>query len=105
MQSTVNSRLPKRMVLPEARPMPVGLLLLATKESFGEGTIGTFRGKSRYKSPFLAHQLLLFFASARYRVVNITHSCFEVVLRTTKNTIYYLVSSPSLDVIAPRQVV
>jgi hypothetical protein len=34
--SAVNSRQPKRLVLSGARPMPVRLLPLATKESFGE---------------------------------------------------------------------
>jgi hypothetical protein len=35
--------------------------------------------KHATKSPFLAHQLSLFFASARYRVVKITRSYSEVV--------------------------
>jgi hypothetical protein len=60
-RSTVNSRLPKRMVLPRARPMSVGLLPLAMKESFGEGTIRISKGKAHCKSPFLVHQLLVFF--------------------------------------------
>jgi hypothetical protein len=50
-RSAVNSGLPKRMVLPGARPTPVGLLPLATKESFGKGTIRMSRGKAHYKSP------------------------------------------------------
>jgi hypothetical protein len=54
-------------------------------ESFSDGTIGTSRGKAHYKSPYLVCQLSVFFAPARYRVVNITCSCFEVVLRTMKN--------------------
>jgi hypothetical protein len=60
----VNSRLPKWMVLLGARPTPVGLLLLATKESFIEGAIRTSRGKVCY-TPHLAHQLSVFFAPAR----------------------------------------
>jgi hypothetical protein len=61
MQSALNSRLSKWMVLPKARLALVGLLPLATKESFHEGTIGTSRGKACCKSPFLAHQLSVFF--------------------------------------------
>jgi hypothetical protein len=80
----VNPWLLKRMVLPGARPTPVGWLLLATKASFDEGTIETSRVKARYKFPFLAHQLSVFFAPTRYRVVKITHSCSKVVLCTTK---------------------
>jgi hypothetical protein len=95
----VNSRLPKWMVLPGARPTPVGSLPLETKESFSEGTIGTSRGKAHYKSLFLACQLSVFFAPARYRVVKIARS---VVLRTTNNTIVYPSSGPSLEVIALR---
>jgi hypothetical protein len=70
-----------------------------------EGTIGMTRGKARYKSPFLMHQLLVFFAPTRYRVVKIAHSRFEVVLRTTKRTVIYPSSGPSLEVIALRPVV
>jgi hypothetical protein len=53
-RSAVNSGLPKRMVLPGARPTPVGLLPLAMKESFGKGTIRMSRGKAHCKSPYLA---------------------------------------------------
>jgi hypothetical protein len=98
----VNSKLSKWMVLPRARPMSVGLLLLAMKRSFGEGTIRTSRGKAHCKSPFLAHQLSVFFALARYRVVKIAHYSFEVVLRTTKHTVVYSSLGPSLKVIALR---
>jgi hypothetical protein len=38
----------------------------------------------------------VFFALARYRVVKIAHSYFEVVLRTTKHTIVYPGSPPLL---------
>jgi hypothetical protein len=48
-------------------------------------TIITSKGEARCKSPFLAHQLLVFFAQAKYRVVKIACSCFEVVLQTMKN--------------------
>jgi hypothetical protein len=41
--------------------------------------------KAHCKSPFLVHQLSLFFALARYRVVKIACSYSEVVLRTMKN--------------------
>jgi hypothetical protein len=42
------------------------------------------------------------FASARYKVVKIAHSCSEMVLRTTKHTMIYPGSDPSLEVIALR---
>jgi hypothetical protein len=61
------------------------------------------RGKAHCKSPMLVHQLSVFFAPARYRVVKIMCSCFEVVLRTIKNyknTIVYLGSGPCYKVIA-----
>jgi hypothetical protein len=47
----------------------------------------------------------VFFALARYRVVKIEHSCFKVVLRTTKHTIVYPGSGPSLKVIAIHPVI
>jgi hypothetical protein len=50
-----------------------------------DGTIGTIRGVARCKSPYLARQLLAFFAPTGYRVVKITSSYSEVVLRTMKN--------------------
>jgi hypothetical protein len=50
------------------------------KESFGEVTIGMSREKAHYKSSFLAWQLPVVFASARYRVVKIARSNSEVVL-------------------------
>jgi hypothetical protein len=53
----------------------------------------------------MAHQLLVFFALTRYRVVMIMHSCSEVVLRTAKNTIVYRDSGPSLEVMALRPLV
>jgi hypothetical protein len=43
------------------------------------------RGVAHCKSPFLVHQLSVFFTLARYRVVKIACSCSEVVLRTIKN--------------------
>jgi hypothetical protein len=79
-RSVVNSMLPKWMVLPGARPTLVGLFPLAMKESFGDGTIRTSRGKARCKSPFLACQLSVFFAPTRYRVVKSACSYSEVVL-------------------------
>jgi hypothetical protein len=44
----------------------------------------------------------VFFASARYRVVKIARSSFEVVLRTTEDTVIYHGSVPSLEVIGLR---
>jgi hypothetical protein len=45
------------------------------------------------------------FTPARYRVVKIACSCSEVVLWTTKHTMVYPGSSPSLEVIALRPTV
>jgi hypothetical protein len=101
----VNSKLLKWMVLPRASLTLVWLLPLATKESFGKETIGTSRGKACYNSPFLAGQLSVFFAPARYRVVKITHSYSEMVLQTTKHTKIYPDSGPYLEVIALRPAV
>jgi hypothetical protein len=67
-----------------------------------EGIIRTSRGKAYYKSSYLACQQSVFFTPARYMVVKITCSCFEVVLWTIKHTIFYPGSSPSLEVIALR---
>jgi hypothetical protein len=78
------------------------LLGAATKESFGEGTIRTSRGKAHCKSSFLAHQLSVFFAPATYKVVKIMRSSSDVVLRNTKHTMIYSSLGPSLDVIALR---
>jgi hypothetical protein len=50
-----------------------------------DGTIRTYRGEARYKFPFLACQLSMFFALARYRVVKIVCSFSMVVLQTMKN--------------------
>jgi hypothetical protein len=73
-QSAMKSRLPKRMVSsPEKQPY-VKCLLLAKMASADEGTIGKSRGKGHCKSPFLAHQLLVFSTPANYGVVKIMHS-------------------------------
>jgi hypothetical protein len=45
-----------------------------------EETIKMWSGKSRGKSPYLAHQLLGFFVPAGTWVVKITHSSSEMVL-------------------------
>jgi hypothetical protein len=76
----MNFRLSKWMVLHEARPMLVGLLLLVINDNFGAGTIKTSSGKARYKSPFLARQLSMIFTPERYRMVKIACSCSEMVL-------------------------
>jgi hypothetical protein len=44
--------------------------------------------------------LSVFSALAKYRVVKIVHSRFEVVLRTMKHTMIYPCSGPSSKVIA-----
>jgi hypothetical protein len=41
--------------------------------------------KVHCKSPLLMHQLSVFFAPARYRMVKIAHSYSEVVLQSMKN--------------------
>jgi hypothetical protein len=63
----------------------VRLLLLAMNETFGVGIIGMPREKACCKSPFLARQLSVFFALAKYRVVKIACSCSELILQTMKN--------------------
>jgi hypothetical protein len=47
----------------------------------------------------------MFSAPTKYRVVKITHSSSEVVLRTTKHTVIYPDLGLSLEVIAVRPVV
>jgi hypothetical protein len=72
---------------------------IGNEREFGEGNIETCRGKARCKSPYLACQLLVFFAPIRYRAVTMGHSYFKVVLRTMKHTIVYPSSAPSSEVI------
>jgi hypothetical protein len=52
-----------------------------------------------------AVSLSVFFASVGYRVVKITHSSSEVVLRTMKHTVTYSGLGPSSEVIVLRPVV
>jgi hypothetical protein len=47
----------------------------------------------------------MFFAPARYMMLKIMCSSAEVVLRTTKHTVSYPGSEPSLEVIALRPAV
>jgi hypothetical protein len=77
--SVMNSRLPKRMVLLKEKPPHDRHSPSMVMASTDDGTIGTSRGKAPCKSPFLAHQLSVFFAPIRYRVVKITRYCFEIV--------------------------
>jgi hypothetical protein len=58
------------------------------------------RGKTCYKSPFLARQLSVLSASANYRVVKIVRSSSEVALRTMKHTMIYPCSDSSSEAIA-----
>jgi hypothetical protein len=67
-----------------------------------EGTIGTYRGKARCKSPYLLCHMSVFFTPTRYKEVKIACSSFEVVLQTIKHTVIYPDSGPSLEVIALR---
>jgi hypothetical protein len=78
--SEMNSRLPKRMVLPRENPPHDRRSPSAVTESADDGTIETSRVKARYKSPYQVCQLSMFFAPARYSVVKITCSSFEMVL-------------------------
>jgi hypothetical protein len=104
-RSAMNLRLPKRMVSPSEKPPHDKHSLLVATTSGDDGTIKTFRGKARYKSPFLVCQLSVFFAPVRYNVAKITRSFSEVVLQTTKQTIVYPGSSPSLEIIVLRPAV
>jgi hypothetical protein len=58
------------------------------------------KGKMRYKSPFLARQLSVFFTPVKYEVVKIAHSSFKVVLRTIKHIMIYPYPGPSSEAIA-----
>jgi hypothetical protein len=58
-----------------------------------------------WKDTIWGVEMLVFFASARYRTVKIAHSGSEMVLRTTKHTIIYPDSDPSSEVIALRPTV
>jgi hypothetical protein len=82
----VNSKLPKRMVSPGARPTPVRLLPLERKERFSDETIGTSRGKARCKCPLPRAPTVGVFCTDKNRVVKITCSSSEMVLQTTKHT-------------------
>jgi hypothetical protein len=62
-ESAINSRLPKRMVLPREKSPCDGHSQSAATASADEGTIETSRGKACYKSPFLERQLSMFFVS------------------------------------------
>jgi hypothetical protein len=78
-RSMMNSRLPTRMVLPWGKPSPRECSPLVTGMNIDDDHRNILR-KARYKSPFLAHQLLVFFVPARYRVVKIMCSYSKVVL-------------------------
>jgi hypothetical protein len=94
----MNSRLSKRMFLLREKPPHDMRSLSAATSSADDRTIETSRGKARYKSPFLACQLSVFFIS-KNRVVKNVHSSFEMVLRTTNHTMIYPGSFPSSKVI------
>jgi hypothetical protein len=99
-QSVMNSKFPRRTVSPRENPPHIKHSPSAAMMIADEGTIRACRGKLRCKSIFLAHQLSMFFAPARYMVVKIVHSYSDVVSRTTKHTMVYPGSAPSLEVIA-----
>jgi hypothetical protein len=100
--SVMNSRLPKWMVSPREEPSLNKCSPPVATASADDGTIGTSKWRAHYKSHFLAHQLLVFFAPVRYRMVKVAHSCSDVVLRTTKHTTVYPSSGPSSEVIPLR---
>jgi hypothetical protein len=101
-RSTMNMRLLKRMLSPKEKTSLDKCSPSTATVSTNEGTIKTSRGKARCKSPFLACQLLLFFAPTRYRVVKIARSYSEMALQTTKYTIVYPGSDFSLEIISLR---
>jgi hypothetical protein len=88
-QSAMNSRLPKRIVLPWEKRPHAKRSPLAETTSIDEGTLRKSWGKACYKSLFLAHQLSMFFAHANYGVVKIARSSSEVVLWTMKHIMIY----------------
>jgi hypothetical protein len=98
--STMNLRLLKRMISPREKPRHHKRSPPVATVSSDDGTIRTSRGKACCKFPFPACQLSVFFALAIYRVVKITRSYFETVLRTTKHIIIYPSLDPSCKVIA-----
>jgi hypothetical protein len=99
-QSVMNSRLPKWTVLPREKSLHVKYSPSVEMAIVDEWTIRTFKGKSHYKSSFLACQLSVFSASAKYRVVKFAHFSSEMILQTMKHTVIYPDSGPSLEVIA-----
>jgi hypothetical protein len=68
------------MVLLREKPLHIRRSPSTAMASTDEETIRTSRGKACYKSPFLAHQLSVFFALVRYRVVKTAHSSSKVIL-------------------------
>jgi hypothetical protein len=96
----MKSKLPRWMV--SLREKPPHIKRSPSPETVNEDkeTIETSRGRVRNKSPFLECQLLVFLAPARYRVVKITRSSSEMVLRTMKHIVIYPGLGTSLEVIA-----
>jgi hypothetical protein len=84
-QLVMNSTPPKWMISPGEKTSLGERLPPMAAMNADDGTIGMARGEARCKSPFLACQLSVCFALARYRVVKVTFSCSELVLRTMKN--------------------
>jgi hypothetical protein len=79
-RSVMNSRFPKPMVSPREKISHDRHSPSAAMVSIDGGSIGTSIGKACCNSPFLASQVLLFFAPARYRVVKIARSYSKMVL-------------------------
>jgi hypothetical protein len=61
-QLVMNSRLPKRMVSPREKPPHDRRSPSVATVSADDGTIRMSRGQAHYKSPYLTHQLSVFFA-------------------------------------------
>jgi hypothetical protein len=74
--SPMGERLPKRMVSLREKPQHNKSSPSTTMVSVDDGTIRTSRGKARCKSPYLARELSVFFASTRTRW---SRSCVRVL--------------------------
>jgi uncharacterized protein YfaQ (DUF2300 family) len=75
-RSAMNSRLSKWMVPLREETLCGRCSAPVVVMNADDGTIRIFGGNARYKSPYLVHHQLVFFAPARYRVA----------LQTTKHT-------------------
>jgi hypothetical protein len=79
-RSTMNSRLPERMVSPMENPSHEKHSPFVVMVSADDGTIRMSKGKARCQSPFLARRPSVFFAPTRYKVVKITRTYSDMAL-------------------------